>query len=443
MTVELLRKFVDVSYLRNDFEYEIRKVRIKPEDVPSLAAAEPIRGYHGYRAIPRNDSPYLFKPHVFVRVKETEAWRRATDARKIGGQLGILALTNPVVYLLTTAKRVAEAVLIVAGIFFDTFAELYPQKTTNNLTKAFIACLNANLEKKKKECQELWDTVKNDFHCAAVMELAAIHGLLNVDDATRMQFLFGDKERQWNRYKEAEAFKHIEVDETALFGVTLFFSKCYKTVVPLLWTFMVKEGKKDRSPELTAMILESRAYTEVIDVNDLIFKLQEDGQERVAQALAKYALGRALTIGDTGFVQAIFEELTCFEVEATRIHATQRLVRILTDAKGTPVEWLENVADHISEARVKGRDIEILTDIIGASPKFQAMGIRELTSSSRLKFLFLAKYFFEIAKMHHTGFIQYQCAYPFSDEKQIRIEALSKSTTADSIEEAWEKFNSR
>jgi len=209
MTVELLRKFVDASYLRNDFEYEIRKIRIKPEERPSLSTAEPMREYHGYRAIPRNDSPYLFKPHVFARVKGSDNWRLATDPRKIGGQLGILALTNPVVYLLTTAKRVAEAVLIVAGIFFNTFAELYPQKTTDNLTKPFIACLNINLEKMKKECQDLWNTVKNDFHCAGVMELAAIHGLLNVDDATRMQFLFGDKEREWNRYKEAEAFKHI------------------------------------------------------------------------------------------------------------------------------------------------------------------------------------------------------------------------------------------
>jgi len=214
-------------------------------------------------------------------------------------------------------------------------------------------------------------------------------------------------------------------------------------MVPLLWTFMVKEGKQDKSRELIAMILESRAYTEVINVNALSLRLQKNDQGLVAQEIATKAVGRALVHGDSSFVQEISDQLTRFKVEDTRVHATQRLASILTDAKGSPVEWLGNLADHISEARVKRRDIEILTEIVKASPKFQAMGIRELTSSFRLKFLFLARYFFEIAKTHHSGFIQYQCAYPFSDEKQIRIEALSKDTTADSIEEAWENFNRR
>lgn len=353
--------------------------------------------------------------------------------------MGILALTNPVVYLLTTVKRVAEAVLIVAGIFFDTFADLYPQKTTDNLTKAFVACLNANLAKKKKEYEELWGAVKNDFHCAVVMELAAIHGLLNVEDATRMQFLFGDKERQWNRYKEAEAFKHIEVDETSLYGASLFFSKCYKTMVPLLWTFMVKEATKDRSSELTAMIFESGAYTEVIDVGALNLELQEKDQQVVAKGLATKAVGRELTEQDAAFVQNIFGQLTHFKVEGTRTHATQRLETMLTEAQGTPVKWLENVVDHMSQARIKRRDIELLTEVIEASPKFKAMNIRELTASARLKFLFLAKYFVEIAKTHHSGFIQYQCAYPLSDEKQGRVEVMDR-TIDDSIDEAWNKF---
>lgn len=433
MTVELLRKFVDVSYFRNDFEYGIGKIKKRDE-----ARFEDVRKYHGYRSLPCNDSPYIFKPYLFARVKGTEEWRRATDPRSIGGQLGILALTNPVVYVLTTVKRVAEAVLIVAGIFFDTFADLYPQKTTDNLTKAFVACLSANLAKKKKEYEELWDAVKNDFHCAAVMELAAIHGLLNVEDATRMQFLFGDKERQWNRYKEAEAFEHIEVDETSLYGASLFFSKCYKTVVPLLWTFMVKEATQDSSLELSEMIHESGAYAEVIDVAALNSELEAKGQEVVAK-LATKAVGRELTLDDTEFVRGISDQLKLFQVEPTRDQAVRELQRALTAAKGTPIEWLGNVADHMSQARIKRRDIELLTEVIEASPKFQAMNIRELTASARLKFLFLAKYFVEIAKTHHSGFIQYQCAYPLSDEKQRRVEVMGR-TIDDSIDEAWKKF---
>ncbi len=434
MTVELLRKFVDVSYLRNDFEYGIGKIKKKDE-----ARFKDVRKYHGYRSLPCNDSPYIFKPYLFARVKGTDAWRRATDPRKIGGQLGILAFTTPGVYFLTTVKRVAEAVLILAGIFFDTFADLYPQKTTDNLTKAFITCLNANLEKKKKEYVELWDAVKNDFHCAGVMELAAVHGLLNVEDATRMQFLFGDKERQWNRYKEAEAFKHIEVDETPLYGVSLFFSKCYKTVVPLLWTFMVKEAADNRSVQLMEMISESGAYAEVIDVAALSSKLEEKDQEVIAQELATKAVGRELTPGDTEFVRGISDQLTLFQVERTRGQAVQELQRILTAAKGTAIDWLENIVDHMSQARIKRRDIELLTDVIDASPKFKAMNIRELTSSARLKFLFLAKYFLEIAGAYHSGFIQYQCAYPPSDEKQQRVEVMER-TIDDSIDEAWNKF---
>ena len=434
MTVELLRKFVDVSYLRNDFEYGIGKIKKRDE-----ARFEDVRKYHGYRSLPCKDSPYIFKPYLFARVKGTDDWRRATDPRKIGGQLGILALTNPVVYVLTTVKRVAEAVLIVAGIFFDTFADLYPQKTTDNLTKAFVACLSANLAKKKKECEELWDAVKNDFHCAAVMELAAIHGLLNAEDATRMQFLFGDKERQWNRYKEAEAFEHIEVDETSLYGASLFFSKCYKTRVPLLWTFMVKEGAQDRSPGLTAMILESGAYKEVIDVAALSSELETKDQEVVANELAIKAVGRQLTDRDAVLVQEIFGQLTRFKAEQTRTHATQRLETMLNDAKGDPVEWLRNVVDHMSQARIKERDIDLLREVILASPKFRAMNIRELTSSARLKFLFLTNYFLEIAKTHHSGFIQYQCAYPLSKEKQRRVEVMDR-TIDDSIDEAWNKF---
>jgi len=434
MTVELLRKFVDVSYFRNDFEYGIGKIKKRDE-----ARFEDVRKYHGYRSLPCNDSPYIFKPYLFARVKGTEEWRRATDPRSIGGQLGILALTNPVVYVLTTVKRVAEAVLIVAGIFFDTFADLYPQKTTDNLTKAFVACLSANLAKKKKEYEELWDAVKNDFHCAAVMELAAIHGLLNVEDATRMQVLFGDKERQWNRYKEAEAFEHIEVDETSLYGASLFFSKCYKTVVPLLWTFMVKEATQHSSLELSEMIHESGAYAEVIDVAALNSELEAKGQEVVANELATKAVGRELTLDDTEFVRGISDQLKLFQVERTRDQAVRELQRALTAAKGTPIEWLGNVADHMSQARIKRRDIELLTEVIEASPKFQAMNIRELTASARLKFLFLAKYFVEIAKTHHSGFIQYQCAYPLSDEKQRRVEVMGR-TIDDSIDEAWKKF---
>jgi hypothetical protein len=486
MTVEILRKFVDVSYLRNDFEYGIGKIKKRDE-----ARFEDVRKYHGYRPLPRNDSPYIFKPYLFARVKGTEEWRRATDPRKIGGQLGILALTNPVVYILTTVKRVAEAVFsgsidkqsnsingvrlvsqvatgalfcvailykkvdgffttslrvgavvclqIVAGFFFDMFADLYPQKTTDNLAKAFITCLNANLEKKKKEYVELWGSVRNDFHCAAVMEVAALHGLLNVEDATRMQFLFADKERQWNRYKEAEVFKHIEVDETSLYGVSLFFSKCYKTVVPLLWTFMVKEAANDRSVQLMQMIAESGAYGEVIDVAALRLELEQKDQGTVAQELATKAAGRELTPSDTRFVQEISTQLTLFKVERTRDQAVQELERILTAAKGTPIEWLGNVADHMSQARIKRRDIELLTEVIEASPKFQAMTIRELTASVRLKFLFLMKYFFEIAATYHSGFIQYQCAYPLSDEKQQRVEVMER-TIDDSIEEAWNKF---
>jgi len=430
MTVELLRKFVDVSYLRNDFEYGIGKVKLKPENVTTLAETEPMREYHGYRPLPRNDSPYIFKPYLFARVVGTEDWRKATDPRKIGGQLGILALTNPVVYFLTTAKRVVEAVLIVAGIFFDTFADLYPQKTTDNLTKTFVACLNNNLEKKKKEYGELW---------GAVMELAAIHGLLNVEDATRMQFLFGDKERQWNRYKEADAFQHLEVDKTSLYGVSLFFSKWYKTMVPLLWTFMVKEGANDNSADLTLMIYGSGAYTKEIDAAALSSELQEKDQSLVAGELATEAVGRALTSEDTKLVQSVFNELTRFKIEGTMVHATQRLETILTEAKGTPIEWLGNVADHMSQARIKKRDIELLTEIIEASPKFKAMGIRGLASSFRLKFLFLANYFVEIAKTHHSGFIQYQSAYPFSDEKQHRIEVIVR-TIDGSIEAAWAEF---
>ncbi|WP_316357556.1 hypothetical protein [Candidatus Neptunichlamydia sp. REUL1] len=434
MTVELLRKFVDVSYLRNDFEYGIGKIKKKDE-----ACFEDVRKYHGYRPLPRNDSPYIFKPYLFARVKGTEEWRRATDPRKIGGQLGILTLTNPVVYILTTVKRVAESVIIFARFFFDTFADLYPQKTTDNLAKAFIPCLSANLKKKKREYVELWDAVKNDFHCAVVMELAALHGLLNIEDATRMQFLFGDKERQWNRYKEAEAFKHIEVDETSLYGVSLFFSKYYKTVVPLLWTFIVKESAQRSSLELSEMIHESGAYGEVIDVAALSSELGEKHQKMVAQELATKAVGRELTTGDTEFVQRIFNQLTHFQVEHTRDQAVRELQEILTAAKGTPIEWLGNVADHMSQARIKRRDIELLAEVIDASPKFKAINIRELTASVRLKFLFLMKYFFEIAGTYHSGFIQYQCAYPLSDEKQQRVEVMER-TIDNSIEEAWHKF---
>ncbi len=371
MTVELLKKIVDASYLDNCFEYGIGKIKKRDE-----ADFEDTRKYHGYRPLPYSDSPYIFKHYQFARVKETNDWRRATDPRSIGRQLSILALTNPVVYLLTTVKRVAEAVLIFAGIFFDTFSDLYPEERTDNLTKAFIISLNTNLRKRKKEYSELWDAVKNDFHCAAVMELAAAHGLLNAKDATRMQFLFSDKERQWNRYKEAEAFKHIEVDETPLYGVSLFFSQSYKTTSPLLWIFMVKEAKKDSSEELIEVILESNETT-----------LSSDLETRNQQV----------------------------------------------------IEWLENNVDCITEARIKNSDTVLLNNLIDDSLKFKTMGIKEITGSSQLKLLFLAKSFLKIAKTNHSGFIQCQYAYPLSTEKKDRVEIM-EHTIADSIKESWNKF---
>lgn len=65
MTVELLRKFVDASYLRNDFEYGIGKIKKRDE-----ARFEDVRKYHGYRPLPRSDSPYIFKPYLIRQDKE-------------------------------------------------------------------------------------------------------------------------------------------------------------------------------------------------------------------------------------------------------------------------------------------------------------------------------------------------------------------------------------
>lgn len=366
MTVELIKRWGGSDYLERELQYGTGWITRKDKDLFEIP-----HKYYGYRLPTEGDSTYICKLYLFARVKGTEEWRRATDPKEIRGQLGILAFTNPVVYLLTTVKRVAEVVSIVARFFFDMFADLYSQKTIDNLTRAFIAGLSNNLKEKKKECRELWDAVKNDFYCASGMELAAIHGILNSEDATRMQFLFGDTERQWNRYKKAEAFKHIEIEETPLYGVSLFSSKWYKTADPLLWTFMVNKSTGNDSEELEQMIRENGAYTGAMEESS--------------------------------------------------------------------IKWLENAVDHLRGARVKPRDIELLREVIEGDPKFQAMNIRELASSSRLKFLFLSNYFVEIAKMTHSGFIQYQCAYPLSVEKQGRIEVFDK-TIDDSITESWEKF---
>ena len=355
MIGETLKKMVDASYFNNEFEYGIGKIQKKTvEDI------EGVRKYHGH--LHRGDvHQYLFKSYLFVRIQGSKEWRIATNPDEIGGHLRTLLFTNPLVYLLTTVKRVAEAVFLVLNCFFEMFAEIYQQKATANLTKVFIACLS--------EFHELWNAVKNDCYCAGVMELAAIHGAWNCEDATRMQFLFGDTERQWNRYKEDGTFKHIEVYETPLFGAFLLLSKCYKTNIPLIWIYMVKESAQH----------------------------------------------------DTSVLESIIEEST-------------------GEKLNSPIDYLDTAIDSMETARVSVEDLILLKEIIEKVPEFKSMNIRDLISSTRLKCRFLMRQVQRIWKTHRRGLvIQDPDAYPFSCEKQKRVEVM-KNTISNDIKIAWEKF---
>ena len=88
---------------------------------------------------------------------------------------------------------------------------------------------------------------------------------------------------------------------------------------------------------------------------------------------------------------------------------------------GDPLDWLKGVIDSSFEQRVSKRDIDILRAVIEESGEFTAMGLKDLANSKHLKMKFLMRYFSEISKTNHIGFVQYGCAAPFSKAKQDRI----------------------
>ncbi|NRA90045.1 MAG: hypothetical protein HRU43_02820 [Simkaniaceae bacterium] len=362
MLTGLLKRNVDSSYFTNDFEFGIGRILREGHD-----KGKGLRAYHGFRSDPRNKDSFTIRQFEFVRVKgKSNGWRKAVDTNRIAGQMGILALTTPITYALTTFKRVFEAVYIIGKVFFDTYATVYKESRGEaNLSRSFVTCLNANLKALAENLNNLWDDFKNDFHCAFVMELAAINGALDDKNALRMQFLFTDYEKKWNRVRDEQGVRTLDINETSGVGSMLFFSKIYKASTPLIWLFMVNECEKCA-----------------------------DQAREILRTHPKYP-----------------QEF------------------------GDPLDWLEGVIDSSFEQRVSKRDIDILGAVIEESHEFTAMDLKDLANSKHLKIKFLMRYFSEISKTNHIGFVQYGCAAPFSKAKQDRIEVIPV-TIASSMNES-------
>ena len=359
MLTGLLKRSVDNSYFTNEFEFGIGGILREGHE-----KREGVRAYHGFRIDPRDKDSFAIRHFQFVRVKgKSNGWRKAVDTNRIAGQMGILALTTPITYALTTFKRVFEAVYIIGKVFLDTYATVYKESRGEaNLSRSFVTCLNANLKALAENLNNLWDDFKNDFHCAFVMELAAINGALDDENALRMQFLFTDYEKKWNRVRDKEGVRTLDINETSGVGSMLFFSKIYKASTPLIWLFMVNECKK-----------------------------RPDQAREILRTHPRYS-----------------QEL------------------------GDPLDWLKGVIDSSIEQRVSKRDIDILMTVIKESSEFTAMGLKDLANSKHLKMKFLMRYFSEISKTNHIGFVQYGCAAPFSKAKQDRIKVIS-DTIASSL----------
>jgi len=366
MLTGLLKRNVDNSYFTNEFEFGIGGILREGHE-----KCEGARAYHGFRIDPRDKDLFAIRQFKFVRVKGGSGeWRKAVDTDRIGGQMGILALTTPITYALTTFKRVFEAVSIIAKVFLDTFATVYKEsRDETNLSRPFVKCLNANLEALTENLKNLLDDVKHDFHCASVMELAAINGALDDENALRMQFLFTDYEKRWNRVRDDKGVRTLDINETSGVGSMLFFSKIYKASTPLIWLFMVNECKN--CPKEARQIIRTHP--------------------RYSQEL------------------------------------------------GDPLVWLQGVIDSLFEERVSQRDIDVLMGVIKESVEFSAMSLEDLANSKHLKIKFLMKYFSEISKTNHRGFVQYARAAPFSKAKQDRIEVL-QDTIAGSIDASRSKL---
>jgi len=366
MLTGLLKRNVDSSYFTNEFEFGIGGIFREGNE-----KGEGFRAYHGFRNDPRNEDSFAIRQFEFVRVKGgSGGWRKAVDTDRIEGQMGILALTTPITYTLTTFKRVFEAVYIIGKVFLDTYATVYKQSRDEvNLSRSFVTCLNANLEALAENLNNLWDDVKNDFHCAFVMELAAINAALHDENALRMQFLFTDYEKKWNRVRDDKGVRTLDINETSGVGSMLFFSKIYKASTPLIWFFMVNECK-NRPNEAKQILSTHTEYSKDF---------------------------------------------------------------------GDPLVWLKGVIDSLFEQRVSRRDIDVLMTVIQESDEFSTMSLKDLANSKHLKIKFLMRYFSEISKTNHIGFVQYACAAPFSKAKQDRIDVLPE-TIAGSMSASRDKL---
>ncbi|MCB1110584.1 MAG: hypothetical protein KDK64_06340 [Chlamydiia bacterium] len=341
MTAYILKRVGLEPYLRNDFEYGIGHLKKAGHD-----ALEGSEKYHGYPQVVAEETVYVVRHFDFVRIRGQEDWRRATDPDSIGAQMGVLAVTNVGMYGLTTVKRVYEAVVLMARVFFDTFCTLYPQKNEVPFSKLYVEALNHCLEKKKKEFQALWKEIRRDFYYAAVMELAAVHAFLNHEDATRMQFLFADMECEWNH--------RVALESTATYGGTKLSTGAYKAFTSMIWMMMVHKCKPDKS------LVASRILHQRPDLKN-------------------------------------------------------------------PIQTLENMISRTKGGRITDDEIRILREIIEGSDEFKGMTTEQLIDSTKLKVQFLMGVVKGLPKTH---WVQYQCAYPFSAEKQGRIEVMPKTIAA-------------
>lgn len=236
MTAIILRKTPYGGYLDNEFEYCVGNVQ-----KTGLFLQDKDENYYGYHQKSETEDhkvAYIKSNFNFVRIKGKEDdWRRATDPKLIRKHFVILTVSNFFVFVGTELKRIGELFSIVIRVFYETCRETYKKKDAECLSEVYITQLNRSICHRKGELKALWGRVKEDFKCAGLMELAAIHALLNPEDSTKMQRLFADAEATWNGNKS--------LNETSSYGGSVVSVALLKIFSPITWTMFVHKCKPD------------------------------------------------------------------------------------------------------------------------------------------------------------------------------------------------------
>lgn len=256
MTAIILRKTPYGGYLDNEFEYCVGNVQ---KTGPFLEDKD--ENYYGYYQRSETEDhkvAYIKSNFNFVRIKGREGdWRRATDPKLIRKHFVVLTVTNFFVFIGTELKRIGELFSIVVRVFYETCRETYKKKDAEFLSEVYITQLNRSIYYRKGELKALWGRVKEDFMCAGLMELAAIHALLNPEDSTKMQRLFADAEATWNSEKP--------LNKTSSYGGSVISVALLKIFSPMTWTMFVHKCKPDKGYVAARLISLESSLTDLTD----------------------------------------------------------------------------------------------------------------------------------------------------------------------------------